>query len=67
MLIENLFECVVPELEPIPPAYELGREEDDDLVDLSDDVDTVGDVDEEAYRDLTHNLVGVLDLCVLPC
>ena len=56
MIIENPFECVVPE--PIPPDNEFGREEDEnaDVVNLSYDVED--DVDEEAYRDLNHNLVG---------
>ena len=49
---------VVPEPEPILPDNEFGREEDEnvDVVNLSDNVEN--NVDEEAYRDLNHNLVG---------
>ena len=66
MLIEGPFECVVPEPESIPPDNELGREGDEEVVDLSNDVDTVGDVDEEAYRDLHHNLMGCKIIAFYP-
>ena len=61
-IIENPFECVVLEPEPIPSDNEFGRlptreaDENVDVVNFSDGVED--DVDEEAYRYLNHNLVG---------
>ena len=61
-LIQDPFECVVPEPAPIPPEGDLGRDEDANTiidVDLDDDDTSKNDdVDDEAHRDQNHNLVG---------
>ena len=50
------FECVVPEPDQIPPDDIIGVE-DEEAIYISDESTELA-VDEEAYRDKNHNLVG---------